>query len=122
MSAVINDQVTHKSVAAVVTYILLGQTTLVGVGVLAIIFTGATVEPVMLGVLGTIIAGVTNLTTGAVGYWVGASASTKTQSPSGAQAGGGKVSLEATIEPAKESGEIVADPAAAASPDRADTP
>lgn len=78
----------HKSVAAVITYILLGQLSLIMVGVFMIIFFNAKVEAVMLGVLGGLITSVTGQAGVAVGFWVGSSSSSKAANAALAQIAG----------------------------------
>jgi hypothetical protein len=67
----------RASTQAIVTYVLLAQFNLVGVGIFALIFTRAKVDPVMLGVLGGLIAAVTNAVSLAIGFWLGSSSGSK---------------------------------------------
>lgn len=78
----------RTSTQAIVTYVLLGQFNAVGVGIFALIAFGVKIDPVMLGVLGGLIAAVTNAVSLAIGFWLGSSSGSKTQSATIAQLAG----------------------------------
>lgn len=67
----------RTSVAAIVTYWLLLNWTLLGTAVVYLIVVNATITAVMLGVLGGIIGTQSTLTIGAVGFWIGSSLGAK---------------------------------------------
>lgn len=76
------------TVQAIVTYILLGQFSLVVLGVFLLIAYGVKVDSALLGVLGGLIAAVTTAVSGAVGYWLGSSAGSKASTAALAQLAG----------------------------------
>jgi hypothetical protein len=67
----------RSSTQAIVTYVLLAQFNAVGLGIFILIFLGTKVDPVMLGVLGGLIAAVTNAVSLAIGFWLGSSSGSK---------------------------------------------
>lgn len=75
----------RTSTQAIVTYVLLGQFNLVGLGIFVLIFVGVKIDPVMLGVLGGLIAAVTNAVSLAIGYWLGSSSGSKSATAALAQ-------------------------------------
>lgn len=77
-----------RSVPAIITYFLLGQTTLLIVLVFAIIVLGTKVEGEMIGILGGLISSITGAAGIAVGYWVGSSAGAKSANAAVAQLAG----------------------------------
>lgn len=79
----------RTSTQAIVTYVLLAQFNLVGLGVFLLIFFEVTVSDVMLGVLGALIAAVTNAVSLAIGYWLGSSSGSKTANASLAEIASG---------------------------------
>lgn len=78
----------RTSTQAIVTYVLLGQFNAVGVGIFALIAFGVKIDPVMLGVLGGLIAAVTNAVSLAIGFWLGSSSGSKAASATIAQLAG----------------------------------
>ncbi len=79
----------RTGVAAVVTYIALGQFSFVIICTFALAAWGPKeIDPVMVGILGTIIAAVISTVSGATGYWIGASAGGKTANAALAQLAG----------------------------------
>lgn len=82
----------RMGVAAIVTYIALAQFTFVLLATFALAAWGPKgedgLDPVMVGLLGTIIAAVISLVTGAAGYWIGASAGGKVANAALAQLAG----------------------------------
>lgn len=78
----------RTSTQAIVTYVLLMQFNLVVLGVFILIIMKVSVDSALLGVLGGLIAAVTTAVSGAVGYWLGSSASSKASGAALAQLAG----------------------------------
>lgn len=76
------------STSAIITYIILAYFGCTVVGIFLLIIWKVEVKDTLLGVLGGLILTVTNLVTGAVGYWLGSSSSSKTSSAVVAQLAG----------------------------------
>lgn len=78
----------HSSTAAIITYIVLAQFTaaMIGVGVMAGM--KITIASEMIGIIGTLVAAVNSLASGAVGYWMGSSSGNKTANAALAQLAG----------------------------------
>ncbi len=74
--------------AAAVTFVALGLFGATILGVFVLIVLHLTIEPVMLGVLGTLMGTLTTIVSGAAGYWVGGSSGGKTANAALAQIAG----------------------------------
>ncbi|HEY3694190.1 hypothetical protein [Phenylobacterium sp.] len=90
----------QTSTAAIVTYIALGELGLSLIAVLVLIILRRPIDPVMVGILGTILGTITTIAVAAAGFWVGGSAGGKTANAALAQiAGAGPPSPAAPLGP-----------------------
>lgn len=78
----------QTSTAAIVTYIALAELGLSLIAVLALIILRRPIDPVMVGILGTILGTITTIAVAAAGFWVGGSAGGKTANAALAQIAG----------------------------------
>jgi hypothetical protein len=77
-----------KSAVAIISYIILAQLTLAGLGVFVIIALQVTVEPVMVGVLSGLITGVVAGSGTVGGFWLASSVGSRATSSAMAQLAG----------------------------------